>query len=246
MLLLGAIVSGVNTGFNPSEFIRSIPNLVALSYEMFPPDTALLPTAFWAILETLQIAFLGTILGAILAVPLSLLASRNLFSRAVYTLTRTLLAAIRTIPALLWAVLFVIMVGLGPHAGVLATMMYSVGYLSKLQYEAVEAMDPEPYEAMSAISRSKLKLIHLVVIPSSAPHLVSQLLFMFEYNVRASTILGFVGAGGIGFYIANYLRLLEYDKVLTFLVIVLLSVLIIDYTSLRLRDKYIVPMLKIK
>ncbi len=244
LLLAALIISASNTGFNPVFLVNGLPSLAVLMQDMFPPDPRLLNTAFWAMLETLQIALLGTFIGALLAVPMGLFASRNLFTKYLYAPARILLASIRTIPSLLWAVFFVIIVGLGPFAGVLATAMYSLGYLSKLHYEAIEAIDPEPYQAVDAIGASKLQLIRFVVIPQAAPYLLSQLVFMFEYNVRASTILGFVGAGGIGFYVQSYLRLTEYDAVLTFLLVVLAAVLVIDWGSVKLRDRYIVPVIK--
>ncbi|CAN5853491.1 hypothetical protein BH23GEM6_BH23GEM6_23670 [soil metagenome] len=221
--------------------LRGLRNLLTLLGESFPPDTALLSVAFEALLETLQIAFLGTILGAALALPLGLLGSRNLFPAAVTIPTRLLLSAIRTLPALLWAVLFVVAVGLGPLAGVLASALYTVGYLGKLQYEAIEGISPAPIQAVSAAGASKGQLIRFVVLPEAANGLLSQLLFMFEYNVRASSIFGFVGAGGIGFYIAGYLTVFRYQSVLTLLLAVFLTVVVIDYLSVRIRDRYLIP-----
>ncbi|MDQ3557551.1 MAG: phosphonate ABC transporter, permease protein PhnE, partial [Gemmatimonadota bacterium] len=194
-----------------------------------------------AILETIQIAFLGTLVGAILSLPLGLLGSRNLFGRAVTVPTRLLLAGIRTLPALLWAVVFVVAVGLGPLAGVLASALYTVGYLGKLQYETIEGIPPAPLEAVAAAGASRAQLIRHVVLPESANGLISQLLFMFEYNVRASSIFGFVGAGGVGFYIAAYLTVFRYQSVLTLLLAVFVTVVAIDYVSVRIRDRFLVP-----
>lgn len=238
-LVILIIVFSVNLDVNPVKFFEGIPNIITLSQDAFPPNASIMTIAFKAMLETLQIAFLGTLFGMILSLPLGILASRNLFGKRVTVSVRVLLGAIRTMPSLLWAVIFVIMIGFGPFAGVLATVMYTMGYLGKLQYESIEGINPEPLEAISGIGTTKLQLIRFVVLPESANNLISQLLFMFEYNVRASTILGFVGAGGIGFYIMGYLRLLEYDKILTLLLIVLVTVLIIDYVSMKLRDRYL-------
>ena len=235
-----AVWSAASLGIRP-QGLRGLGNLVVLLREAIPPDTALLSVAFGALLETLQIAFLGTLLGAALSLPLGLLGSRNLFSRRVTVPARLLLAAIRTLPALLWAVLFVVAVGLGPLAGVLASALYTVGYLGKLQYEAIEGIEPAPIQAVSAAGASRGQLIRFVVLPESANHLLSQLLFMFEYNVRASSIFGFVGAGGIGFYIAAYLTVFRYQSVLTLLIAVFLTVVLIDYLSVRIRDRFLVP-----
>jgi phosphonate transport system permease protein len=191
-------------------------------------------------LETIQMAFIGTVVGISIALPLSMLAARNLNSKFVYVPIRGILAAARTFPSILWAILFVIMVGLGPFAGVLAIIMYTVGFIAKLQYESIEAIDAEPVEAISSIGISKGQLIRHVVLPESAPHLLSQMLYMFDYNVRQTSILGLVGAGGIGFYIINYIKFFEYGKAAVFMLVVLITVLIIDYVSVKIRDHYIV------
>lgn len=221
--------------------LSGVGNLLQLLREAFPPDASLLGLAFRAVLETLQIAFLGTLLGTLLALPLGLAGSRNLFGRAVTVPARLLLAGIRTLPALLWAVLFVVAVGLGPLAGVLASAVYTVGYLGKLQYEAIEGIDPAPLQAIGATGATRGQLIRFVVLPEAANHLLSQVLFMFEHNVRASSIFGFVGAGGIGFYIAGYLTVFRYQSVLTLLIAVFVTLLAIDYLSVRVRDRYLVP-----
>ena len=229
-----------NIGADPIEFVEGIPNLAIVLKEMTEVEPELFDTAFWAMLETIQMAFIGTVVGISIALPLSMLAARNLNSKFVYVPIRGILAAARTFPSILWAILFVIMVGLGPFAGVLAIIMYTVGFIAKLQYESIEAIDAEPVEAISSIGISKGQLIRHVVLPESAPHLLSQMLYMFDYNVRQTSILGLVGAGGIGFYIINYIKFFEYGKAAVFMLVVLITVLIIDYVSVKIRDHYIV------
>lgn len=190
--------------------------------------------------ETIQMAFIGTVVGVAIALPMSMFAARNLNSKWVYAPIRAILAAIRTFPSILWAILFVIMVGLGPFAGILALIMYTIGFVAKLQYESIETVDADPMDAVSSIGVSKWQLIRYVVLPESAPHLLSQILYMFDYNVRQSSILGLVGAGGIGFYIINYIKFFEYGKAAVFMIVVLAAVLIIDWVSVKIRDKYIV------
>jgi phosphonate transport system permease protein len=223
------------------ERLSGLANLLELVREAFPPDAALASIAAKAVFETVQIAFLGTLIGGAGALPLAILASRNLFGRGVTIPARLILAAIRTLPALLWAVLFVVAVGLGPLAGVLASGVYTVGYLGKLHYEAIEGIDPGPLNAIRSAGASRGQLVRHVVLPDSANHLLSQLLFAFEYNVRASSIVGFVGAGGIGFYIAGYLTVLRYQSVFTLLLAVFVTILAIDYLSVRIRDRWLVP-----
>jgi phosphonate transport system permease protein len=221
--------------------LTGLGNLFVLLRESLPPDASLLGVAVQAVVETLQIAFLGTMLGAVIALPLGLLGSRNLFGRGVTVPSRLVLAGIRTLPALLWAVVFVVAVGLGPLAGVLASAVYTVGYLGKLQYESIEGLDPAPIHAIGASGASRVQVIRYVVLPEGANHLLSQVLFMFEHNVRASSIFGFVGAGGIGFYISAYLTVFQYRSVMTLLLAVFVTILVIDYVSVRLRDRFLVP-----
>jgi len=240
LVIAVVVVMSYNLEADPAQFVDGIPNLAIIAKEMTEVEPALFGTAFWSILETIQMAFIGTVVGVAIALPLSMLAARNLNSKFVYAPIRAILAATRTFPSILWAILFVIMVGLGPFAGILAIIMYTVGFIAKLQYESIEAVDSDPVEAVSSIGVSKWQLIRHVIIPESAPHLLSQILYMFDYNVRQTTILGLVGAGGIGFYIINYIKFFEYGKAAVFMLVVLIAVLIIDWISVKIRDKYII------
>jgi len=240
IIIAVVIAASYNIGANPVEFVEGIPNLAIILGEMAMVEPKLFETAFWSMFETLQMAFIGTIVGVAIAMPLSIFAARNLNSKWVYAPIRAILAATRTFPSILWAILFVIMVGLGPFAGVLAIIMYTVGFIAKLQYEAIETVDTEPMDAVSSIGVSKSQLIRYVIIPESAPHLLSQMLYMFDYNVRQTSILGLVGAGGIGFYIINYIKFFEYGKAAVFMIVVLITVLIIDWVSVKIRDRYII------
>jgi phosphonate transport system permease protein len=218
-------------------------------------------TAWIGMVETIKIAFVSTVFGAIISLPISLLASRNLdftskilaFSRR-YTsstflelslvvilsfLPRFLLAAFRSLPSIIWAIFFVILVGFGPLAGVLAMTLYTVGYLGKLQYEAIEGMTKTPLDAAEAMGLSRFEIAFKVVIPECANDLISQAIFMFEYNVRHGTVIGIVGAGGIGYYINLYLKFLQYDKVIAYLIIIFVVVLIIDFISIKARSYFI-------
>ena len=244
-LIIGLVIAAViamsyNMDANPVEFVEGLPNLAIVLKELTEVESELFGTALWSMIETIQMAFIGTVVGISIALPLSMLAARNLYSKWVYVPIRAILAAARTFPSILWAILFVIMVGLGPFAGILAIIMYTVGFIAKLQYESIEAIDSDPVEAVSSIGISKSQLIRYVVLPESAPHLLSQMLYMFDYNVRQTSILGLVGAGGIGFYIINYIKFFEYGKAAIFMLVVLITVLIIDWISVKIRDKYIV------
>ena len=239
------VVASYNVDANPLEFAEGIPNLAIvleeiLIWENIVDNLKYVPTAFWAMLETLQMAFIGTVIGVVIALPFSMLAARNLNNKFVYAPIRALLAAVRTFPSILWALLFVIMVGLGPFAGVLAIIMYTIGFVTKLQYESIETIDSDPMDAVNSIGVSKFQLIRYVVIPESASHLLGQMLYMFDYNVRQTSILGIVGAGGIGFFIIQYIKFFEYGKAAVFMIVVLITVLAIDWASVKIRDKYII------
>lgn len=244
-LIIGLIIAIVvaasyNIDANPVDFVEGLPNLAIIAEELTDIEPKLFETAFYSMFETIQMAFIGTIVGVAIALPLSMFAARNLNSKWVYAPVRIILAAIRTFPSILWAILFVIMVGLGTFAGVLAIIMYTIGFVAKLQYESIETVDTDPMDAVSSIGVSKWQLVRYVVLPESAPHLLSQILYMFDYNVRQSSILGLVGAGGIGFYIINYIKFFEYGKAAVFMLVVLVAVLIIDWMSVKIRDKYII------
>ena len=234
------VVVSFDIGADPLLFVEGIPNLAVIVEEMLLVEPKYIPDALWAMVETIEMAFIGTMVGVAIALPLSMLAARNLNSKFVYAPIRALLAAIRTFPSILWALLFVIMVGTNPFAGVLAIIMYTVGFVAKLQYETIETIDSDPMDAVGSIGVSKIQLIRYVVIPESASHLLGQVLYMFDYNVRQTSILGLVGAGGIGFYIINYIKFFEYGKAAIFMLVVLIVVLIIDWISVKIRDKYIV------
>lgn len=225
--------------FDIDKLASGSKNLIIFAADLFPPDFGVTGTLFYSILETIQMALLGTVIGFIMALPLGLMGARNISGRSVSAVIRFFLGAIRTIPALLWAIIFVVAFGLGPLPGTLGLAIYSVGYMSKLYYEAFEAVDREVIEAVRATGISRLKEIRFVILPESMNHILSQLFFMFEYNVRSSAILGFVGAGGIGFYMISYIQLFQYQRLTTAILLTLAVVLVIDFVSARIRDRYL-------
>ncbi len=192
--------------------------------------------AYIGMLETLKMAFVATILGFVIAITISPFAAKNLTSVWVYIPVRILLAATRSLPSIIWAILFVVVVGLGPLAGVLAMTCYTIGYLGKLQYEEMEGVQNSPLEAARAMGLSQPEIVVNVVIPESSNNLLSQLLFMFEYNVRHGTVLGLVGAGGIGYYLNYYMGFFLYRHVMAFLIVILVVVIIIDLISMYIRS----------
>ena len=191
---------------------------------------------YLGMMETLKIAFVSTVLGFIGAITLSSLAARNLTPLFVSIPVRVFLSAVRSLPSLIWAILFVIVIGFGPLSGVLAMTFYTVGYLGKLQYEVFEGMANDPLEAGRAMGLSRPSIFFNIVIPENGNHLLSQLMFMFEYNVRHGTVIGIVCAGGIGYYISTYLKFLQYDKVFALLILIFIVVVLIDLLSLMVRS----------
>jgi len=238
LLVLVALMAELGF-FDLQRLADGIENLGTLSKDSVPPDTGILSTVTDALAETIQMAVAGTLLGFFIALPLGLLGTSALNPVAVIAPVRLLVAVLRTIPSLVWAILFVIVVGLGPLAGTLGIAIYTVGYLAKLYAEFFDGVDPEVMEAVSGTGASRLQLARFVLWPESANSVVSQLLFMVEYNIRASTILGFVGAGGIGFYIQVYVQTLQYQRLLTVLLLLLAVVLVMDVISAWVRRRYL-------
>ena len=192
--------------------------------------------AYTGMLETLKMAFVATIFGFIGAIALSSFAAKNLVPKSVLVPTRLILSFTRCLPSIIWAIVFVIVVGIGPLAGVLAMTLYTIGYLGKFQYEEIEGINREPLEAARAMGLGHSEIVSKVVIPESSNTFLSQILFMFEYNVRHGTVLGLVGAGGIGLHIDRAMELDLYNHVMTYLIVIFVVIVIIDFLSLFIRS----------
>ena len=195
-------------------------------------------TAWIGMTETIKIAFISTVFGVMISLPVSILASRNLNPNPITFPFRFILAGCRSLPSIIWAIFFVILVGFGPLSGILAMTIYTVGYLGKLQYESIEGMSNIPLESADSMGLSGVEKAIGVVIPEQANNLISQAVFMFEYNVRHGTVIGIVGAGGIGYYINLYLKFLQYDKVVAYLIIIFVVVVVIDFISIYVRSYF--------
>ncbi len=204
---------------------------------MVPPSPGTqLSALLHALAETVAIAFLGTLLAAMLAFPLGFLAARNtMANRLVRFLARRFSDTIRGVDTLIWALIWINVVGLGPFAGVLAIMTSDIGAFSKLYSEAIETIDRKPGEGVLSTGGSRLHAIRFGIVPQVLPILISQTLYYFESNTRSATIIGIVGAGGIGLYLAEMIRTYEWDKVAFIILMILVTVAIIDFVSSRLR-----------
>lgn len=204
---------------------------------MIPPDPgSSLPTYIHAMGETLSIAFLGTLLGALLALPFSLLAARNIIPSIFLRFpVRRFLDSVRGVDTLIWALVWINVVGLGPFAGVLAIATSDFGAFGKLFSEAIEGADRKQVEGIRAAGGSKLHEIRFGLMPQVLPVLAGQILYFIESNTRSATIIGIVGAGGIGLQLAEQIRVLEWQKVSTLVLMILIAVAAIDFISSRLR-----------
>lgn len=236
LVILGS--SAYKTDASVTELVRGAPEMGKLLAEMLPPDWSYFERIWDPMMETVQMAVLGTTAGAILAIPVALLAARNV-TRSPYlnTPARFILNLVRTIPDLLLAAVFVAIFGIGAMAGVLALAVFSFGLITKLSYESIEAIDPGPLEAMTAVGANKLQWIAFGVIPQVLATVTAYILYTFEVNVRAAAVLGLVGAGGIGLYLTRSLDQFRYDRASSVIILTLAVVLIIDYISTRIREK---------
>ena len=252
-LIVGVYIWGLNgTDARPSELVEGIPNIVNFILRLMPPALEIeqkvlpivgaipFPTILTAIVETLQMAIIGTSISIVLSVPFGLLAARNITPNSVlYQATRLILNVIRAIPELIWALIFVAAVGLGPFGGVLALGVGSIGSLSKLYAESIEAIDPQQVLALRATGANPLQVFIYSVVPQALPVTASYSLLSFESNVRAATILGLVGAGGVGFVLQKYMALFQYHRLTGAVILLAITVTVIDRTSAYLRKKMI-------
>jgi len=219
----------------PMSLIENSQNMVDFAVGFFPPnflEWKLYLSEMWI---TIQIAIWGTALSIVCSIPLGILSSENIVPTWVYQPVRRLMDAFRAINEMVFAMLFVVAVGLGPFAGVLALWIHTTGILAKLFSEAVEAIDPHPVEGIRATGATGLQEVIFGVIPQVLPLWISYSLYRFESNVRSATVLGIVGAGGIGMVLWEYIRGFYYAETAAVMIIVIISVSLLDLLSQRLR-----------
>jgi phosphonate transport system permease protein len=204
---------------------------------MFPPSPGgRLPLYLQAMAETLAIALLGTLTAAVLAFPVGFLAAKNVVPNIfAHFAVRRVLDMVRGVDVLIWALIFINVVGLGPFAGILAIAASDFGSFGKLFSEAVETADRKPIDGVISAGGSQLHALRFALIPEIFPVIASQVLYYFESNTRSATIIGIVGAGGIGLHLAEQIRILEWDVVAFLVLMILVAVAAIDWMSSRLR-----------
>ena len=203
---------------------------------MFPPNPGgHLVTYLNALGETLAIALLGTLLGALFALPTGVMAARNVAPSWLRLPVKRFLDVVRSIDTLIWALIWINVVGLGPFAGVLAIATSDFGALGKLFAEIIESADPREAEGVRASGGRSLEEVRFGVLPQVLPVIAGQILYFIESNTRSATIIGVVGAGGIGLYLSEQIRVLEWQQVSFLILLILISVAAIDFISSRLR-----------
>ncbi len=191
------------------------------------------------VMESFFIAWIGTIIGALISFPLAFLAAKNISSRVVSNTSRQILNAIRAVPELLVAMVLIPVTGLGAWTGTLALGIHSIGTLGKLSSEVIEGIDPGPVEAIAAVGGGRLARMRFAVVPQVMPNILAYWLYRFEINIRASAVLGVVGAGGIGLELISQLRFRDYARAGTVLFLTVVAVLAVDTLSARVRRRII-------
>lgn len=212
-------------------------NLSRFSSQFFPPDWSILDRTLEGLLETVQIALVSTLLSIVISIVLSIGAARTIAPLWLLWPTRMILNVIRTIPSLLWALLAVVIVGSNPLAGVIALTFYSVGYLAKFFSETFEAADTDAQQALRSLGASPLQAFQYGLWPNARPIIWSHCLWMLEYNVRSASIIGYVGAGGIGLHLKLYAESADsWNKFSLVLLCILVIVTVLDFTGEKIRQ----------
>jgi len=237
VLVLGASWEGAD--MRPMTLLQDSGNMVKYAADFFPPNFGQWRFYVSEMVVTLQIALWGTVLAVISAIPLGLLASSNITPWWVYQPVRRVLDSFRAINEMVFAMLFVVAVGLGPFAGVLALWIHTTGTLAKLFSESVEAIDPQPVEGIRSTGASALHEIVYGVIPQVMPLWISYSLYRLEANVRSASVVGMVGAGGIGVVLWEIIRGFQYAETCAVMIIIIVTVVILDLMSARIRKTLI-------
>jgi phosphonate transport system permease protein len=224
-----------------SRVVRGLQrNLVPLLRGFVNPEWGTAPLATRAMAETFFMAVIGTTIGGILAFPLSFLAAGNLLGGTRWALPgKALLVAVRTFPEILLAIIFVAAAGPGPTAGIMAMGIHSIGFLGKIFSDVIEGIDPGPNEAIRAAGGTQLQVFLYSVVPQVLPEFASNLLYRFEINLRSATILGLVGAGGIGLPLIQRIQFRRWAEVSMILIVIVVVIVVVDTVSSALRRRLV-------
>lgn len=239
-LIFLIIWSARGTNFNPVLFKDFPKTIDFVSRNFLNPEWNVLPIALRESYITVQIAIMGTFLPLLVALPLSFLGAKNTSPhRLVSDFLRAILSFLRSVPEIVFALIFVPTVSLGPFAGVLALTIHNIGVMGKLFAELIEAADKGPQEAVASTGAKQSIVIFYGILPQVLPHILSSAFYRLEVSVRASLVLGLVGAGGVGQLLSIYFRMFQYDKVATVCLVIMLMVVLIDHIGSTIRKKVI-------
>lgn len=237
-LILIVVQAMIVVQARPQDLITGAKGMADIIRRATPPDFAKIGTIWWPVLETVDIAIFGTVGGVILALPLAILAAANVTpSRYLYYAARSLIGFCRAVPDLVWALLFVTAVGLGPFPGALALAVHSIGMLGRLFAETIEHMDMAPIDALALTGARRPQIFTHGVVPSVLPSLLGITLYRLDENIRSSLVLGFVGAGGIGFELLSAMSLFQYRLVSLYLIVTFVLVIAAERLSALVRAR---------
>ena len=238
ILLAVVIISLRVTDFDFGILIKRGHELGVIMSQIFQPDFSYFPKVVKPLLDTIQMSLLGTVLGCLIALPLAIFASSNIcHNKVVVSILRFILAITRSVPTLIIANIFALMYGMGTYAGFLAITIFTIGVVAKMLYESIETIDMKPFEAMTSFGATTLEAFWAACMPQILPTYLSHSLYCFEMNVRASSILGYVGAGGLGLLISERVGWRDYRGLGMVLLSLFVVVVFIDFFSDWLREK---------
>jgi phosphonate transport system permease protein len=239
ILLIFVYLSMRLTEFDLTKF-KDFRNMIDFLSQWFPMDFSLLPAMLQDTLETLAMAFLGSVLGLVIALPLSFVAARNTApSKVLFQFSRVALSFVRSIPEIVFGLILLTTLGLGPFPAVIAIMFHNIGVFGKLISELIEAADPGPQEAMKAVGAKKWIAYLFSVMPQIWPNVLSQFFYRFEVAIRTSLILGFIGGGGIGQRLFSDFKTFQYSSVSLDVFIIMIMVILIDFLASYVRNRII-------
>ena len=219
-------------------FSNSLNYFIDILSRMLPPDFSNFNLLFFSMIETIEIAILGTFIAIVLSIPLALLSARNIAPNIfIFFIARTITVFFRAIPEFIIAMILVIAIGFGAMPGVLALGIHTMGFLAKFYAEDIEHINKGPVEALESSGASKRQIISFAIIPQIIPSFVANNLYILDRNIRMATMLGIVGAGGIGYELQSAFRMFEYPKVSAIIIIIFITIFIVDNISSYVRSK---------
>jgi len=240
IVIILTVISVNFTDFSISTLFTRIGQFFQIIGQMIPPNWGYFPKLWDALMDTLKMSLIGSVIGAIIALPVAVLASSNIIkSKTIVVIFKVILSLLRTLPTLVSALIATFIFGLGPMAGIVAILFFTLSYVGKLLYEAIENVDMGAFEAMESIGMTRIQAFRYAIIPQVLPGYLSTSLFCFEGNVRYAAILGYVGAGGVGLLINEGLGWRDYPSVGMIVCALIVTVIIIERVSEYFRKKLI-------